>query len=282
LRVAALGGLPDAATLLQDAIRSSDEEVRSAGVRILGELATPEAQRLLVDTLKDGTFARSRVAAQLDSRAPLSLDSLQPLLDDGEPIVRYWGAKLLGDVADDPRTSGALFAAAADDDANVRAGAAESLGSDRSERATRTLVALLSDPSAPVRIHAARSIGRRGTIDAAGAVASLLRDGDWWVRTAAKRALESLGAAAVPAVAPLLQTDDEFARNGAAEILQNLGHVRVLVDRVATSANGDGHAAAGELAPILTAGGPRFGSLALEHLDQLTAARVNELVDGSS
>lgn len=264
LRVAALGGLPDAATLLQDAIRSSDEEVTWAGIRILGELATPQAQGMLVETLRDGTFARSRVAAQLDGRAPLSVDTLRPLLEDAEPIVRYWGAKLLAHASDAPVARDALVAAAADDSANVRAGAAESLGRNRSERATQTLVSLLVDPSPLVRIHAARSIGRRGTIAAAGQVASLLRDRDWWVRTAAKRALESLGAAAVPAVTPLLQADDEFARNGAAEILQNLGLVRVLVDRVAASANGDGQAAAAELAPILAAGGARFASLALE------------------
>ena len=141
LRVAALGGLPDAAALLEDAVHSPDDDVSAAGVRILGELETPTAQDLLVETLKDGSFARSRVAAQLDGHAPLSLDTLQPLLDDAEPIVRYWGAKLLVPGADDSSATDALVDAAADADANVRAGAAESLGRDRSARATDTLVA---------------------------------------------------------------------------------------------------------------------------------------------
>jgi len=284
LRVAALGGLPDAAGLLQDAIRSSDDEVTSAAIRILGELATPQAQRVLVETLRDGAFARSRIAAQLDGCAQLSVDALQPLLEDAKPIVRYWGVKLLAQAAVNPVASDALVAAAADEDASVRAGAAESLGRDRSERATQTLAFHLVDSSAAVRLHAARSLGRRGTIVAAEQVASLLRDRDWWVRTAAKRALENLGGAAATAGAPLLPANDEFARNGAAEVLQNLGVVRTLVDRVAALTKGsrDGQAAAAELAPIFAAGGPRFALLALEHLDQDAGLRAREVMKGAS
>lgn len=282
LRVAALGGLRDAPALLEQATRSSDEEVQAAGVRILGELGTPEAQDMLVDTLKNGTFARSRVAAQLEVNEPLSVETLQPLLEDEEPNVRYWGAKLLANASDDPVATDALVTAATDADANVRAGSAESLGRQPSELATETLVTLLDDTAPQVRLHAARSIGRRGTVSAARKVASLLRDRDWWVRTAAKRSLERLGTGALPAVVPLLETNDEFARNGAAEILQNVGVVRELVDRVAGSTNGDGEITAEELAPILAAGGDRFAALAVEHLDQKTGNRVNEIVDGVS
>ncbi|MFL5961974.1 MAG: HEAT repeat domain-containing protein [Gaiellaceae bacterium] len=280
LRVAALGGLPEATTVLRDAIRSPDEEVQAAGVRILGELGTPAAQSVLVEALKEGAFARSRLAAQL-GRASLSVETLRPLLEGTEPIVRYWGAKLLQHASDSPDAGDALLAAAADNDANVRAAAAASLASDASDQATRTLVALLGDASAHVRLHAARSIGRRGTVSAVDDVASLLRDQDWWVRTSAKRALENLGSEAVPAVMPYVRTGDEFARNGAAEILQNLGLVRTLVDRVATATNGDGEAAAAELALILRAGGPRFASLALEHLDHDSSARVHAIVSGT-
>lgn len=277
LRVAALGGLPEAATLLQEATRSPDEEIQAAGVRILGELGTPAAQHLLVELVRTGAFPRSRVASQLDG-ASLSVEMLRPLLDDTEPVVRYWGAKLLERASDNPAASDALLTAAADDDANVRAAAAGSLAGDPSEQATEALVALLVDPSSHVRLHAARSIGRRGTVKAADRVASLLSDRDWWVRTSAKRALESLGAEAVPAVRPHLRTDDEFVRNGAAEILQNLGLVRTLVDRVATATNGEGEAAAAELAPILTAGGARFASLSLEHLDEDSGTRVHAII----
>jgi HEAT repeat protein len=277
LRVAALGGLPGATTLLRDAIRSPDEEIQAAGIRILGELGTPAAHDLLVETVKTGAFARSRVASQLEG-ARLSVELLRPLLDDAQPIVRYWGTKLLEHASDSLAASDALLMAAADADANVRAAAAASLAADASEQATETLLTLLVDPSSHVRLHAARSIGRRGTVKAAGQVASLLRDQDWWVRTSAKRALENLGAEAVLAVTPHLRTNDEFGRNGAAEVLQNLGLVRTLVDRVATATNGEGEAAAVELAPILIAGGARFASLAVEHLDHDSGARVHAIV----
>lgn len=277
LRVAALGGLPDATVFLRDAVRSPDKEVQAAGIRILGELGTPAAHAVLVEALKVGTFARSRIAAQLEG-ASLSVETLRPLLDDTEAIVRYWGAKLLEYASASLGAGDALLRAAADDDANVRAAAAASLASNGSEQATRALLALLEDASAQVRLHAARSIGRRGTVGAAEQVASLLRDRDWWVRTSAKRALESLGTEAVPAVMPYVRTNDEFARNSAAEVLQNLGLVRTLVDRVATATNGDREVAAAELAPILSAGGSRFASLALEHLDGDGSARVHALV----
>ncbi len=281
LRVAALGELPDALTVLEGALRSTDEELQAAGVRILGELGTPGAQRLLIKTLRTGAFARSRVAAQLEDTA-LSLELLSPLLADEQPIVRYWGAKLLQYAGAGPGVTDALVAAATDEDANARAGAAASLAADASPRATDCLVALLDDTSPPVRLHAARSLGRRGTLGSADHVAQLLGDGDWWVRTAAKRALESLGDEVVDAIKPHLVQDDEFARNGAAEVLQNLGLVRTLVDRVATSPAGEDTSAARELAPILSAGGDRFASLALEHLDHDGSARVHSVVDGLS
>jgi HEAT repeat protein len=281
LRVAALGGLPEATTLLRDAIRSPDEEIQAAGVRILGELGTPAAQYLLVEMVRMGAFARSRVASQLEGGS-LSVEMLRPLLDDTQPIVRYWGAKLLEHASDGVAASDALQTAAADDDANVRAAAAASLAGDTSEQATEALLGLLVDPSAHVRLQAARSIGRRGTVKAAHQVASLLSDQDWWVRTSAKRALENLGAEAVLAVTPHLRTDDEFGRNGAAEILQNLGLVRTLVDRVATATHGESEAAAAELAPILVAGGARFASLAVEHLDHDSGTRVHAAVGALS
>jgi HEAT repeat protein len=282
LRVAALGGVPDAVTLLQAAASSPDEEVASAGIRILGELATPQAQSVLVETLRVGNFSRSRVAAQLDRLAPLSVHTLSPLLEDPDPNVRYWGAKLLARSPDEPAAGGALVAAARDENANVRAAAAEGLGREQSESGAQTLISLLLDPSASVRTHAARSIGRRRTTTAADPLAALLGDPDWWVRTAAKRALERLGAAAVPAVTPLLRTADEFARNGAAEILQNLGLVHALVDRIADPTSGDVEAAAGGLAHILEAGSARFALLALEHLDQDARDRTRAIVNGGS
>ena len=277
LRVAAIGGLPEAMALLQQAIRSADEEIRAASVRILGELGTPAAHKVLIETLRNGSFAPSRVASQLEGTSP-SLEALLPLLEDAAPIARYWGAKLLESTPDSAAATGALLEAADDDNANVRAAAAGSLRGNPSEPATRALVALLKDSSPHVRLHAARSLGTRGTVAAATEVASLLGDRDWWVRSSAKRALEDLGSQAVPAVVQRLGTNDEFEGNGAAEVLRNLGVVRTLVDHVAASTGGDGGAAATQLAPILLAGGKRFTSLALEHLHHDEGTRVRTLV----
>lgn len=279
LRVAALGGLPDADALLDRALLSSDEEVRSAAIQNLGELDSLQARRVLVESLRVGTFVRSRVAAQLEGRSPISLRVLRPLLEDARPIARYWGAILLAPLAHEPEARDALLIAAVDDRAEVRAGAAESLRRGHSGSATQMLISLLRDRSARVCIHAARSLGRRRAVVAAKPLASLLRDSNWSVRRAAKGALVEIGGLSAAAVSPLLDGKDEFARNGAAEVLQGLGVVRGLVDDLEESTESARRAAAADLAPILSAGGDGFTTAALGHLGEAADARAHHLID---
>jgi HEAT repeat protein len=231
-RIAALSRLaharhPSAPRLLRRALRDDDVSVEAAAVRALGELGDEHAVELLLEALREGRVARSRVAAQLEQLHPLPGARLLPLLRDPEPAVRFWGATLLAPYPGIGQES--LVAATRDPDPNVRAAAVETLGSRGGRGAGEAALELLDDPAWFVRVHAARSAGHLLGASAAPEIARLLSHGRWWVRTAAKDALRGIGAEAIPALVPVLGSDDAFARNGAAEVLQDIG----LVDHLA-------------------------------------------------
>jgi len=260
---------PLAVPLLEDALRSGDEETAAAAVALLGEVGDLRAARALVDALSANSFARSRIAAQLDrSRDPVP-QLLVPLLYDADPQLRFWGATLLARYAGQPRIDLELTRAARDDAPATRAAAVESLAARRSEAARPTAVALLRDPVWFVRAHAARALHSLGGDDG-GLVAPLLADESWWVRAAAKETLEAQPAFALATLVEYLQHDDRFARNGAAEVLQNTGVLDLLLaDERELDTTGR----------ILAAGGRRLARTAAarngldpERLEQLAAA----------
>ena len=249
-RIAALSRLarlrhPVSPHLLSKALADPDPVVASAAVRALGSIGDRWAIEFLVQALRSGSGPRSRIAAQLERLAPAPGPLLQPLLRDPDPAVRFWGATLIGPYAD--RGEYDLAGLTRDEDANVRAAAAEALGSRRGDVAAEATVALLVDPVWFVRVHAVRAAGQTAGPRAAPAIAELLADEKWWVRTATKDALRGMGHEAIPALAAVLSSPDGFARNGAAEILQDIG----LVDQLALEDPGSPL-----LAQIYAAGGP--------------------------
>lgn len=225
----------------------TDSEVVAAAIRDLGALGDEWAIELLVEALRDGRAPRSRIAAQLERRAPAPGIHLLHLLRDADPAVRFWAATLLGpyegfgDIA--------LVALAGDEDDNVRAAAVEALANRSGAEVRQAVLGLLDDPVWFVRVHAARAAGHVAGASAAPAIARLLGDERWWVRTAAKDALEGMGPDAVPALLPVLASSDKFARNGAAEVLQDIG----LVDHLALE-----EPRSPLLAKIYAAGGTKF------------------------
>jgi HEAT repeat protein len=170
---------------------------------------------------------------------------LLPLLRDPDPVVRFWGATLIGPY--EALGEADLIDLTRDDDANVRAAAVEALGGRSGEEAASAALALLDDPAWFVRVHAARSAGQLAGARGAFEITRRLGDARWWVRTAAKDALRSLDREAIPALVPVLSSPDRFARNGAAEVLQDIG----LVDHLALE-----EPDSPLLAQIYAAGGP--------------------------
>lgn len=236
LRILSVVDERSALPLLEDALRA-DEDLATAAAAVLGTMASVPAGRVLADAVGDATVPDSRLAGYLDSHPRDVADVVLGLAADPDSARRYWGVSLLTRHAGDPAALEQLRRAAADGEPDVRAAAAEALGS-APDGGIAELRALVADEAWFVRAHAARALGARRAPGAATAVAPLLADSNWWVRSSAKDALASFGRAAESAVASYLEHADAFARNGAAEVLERIGVVDVAL-AAAVDAPGD-------------------------------------------
>ena len=277
LRILSLAGSSIAKPELARALRDSDPDVVGGAVSILGSRSDLESAAMLVDALREGRYARSRIAAHLDAFPRPLTDLLRPLLEDPDPANRQWAATLLGRYPD-PETELELATLIVDDDPQVRASTLKSLARTKSRLAGPAAVAALADPVWFVRVHAARALGRLGQVDRASDLVTLLADEQWWVRTAAKESLQELGTDVAPAVLPALRSDDRFVRDGVAEVLQNIGFVDELIRRLE-------HAPHDELAlrvlrSIFQNGGAAVAGAAVKRSAAAGASRAATLLDG--
>src|SRR5260221_6831660 len=112
--------------LIGRAVADGDADVVGVAVQLLGDLGDEWAVGELIEILRSGRCARSRVATELDALTPGIGRRLVRLLRDDDPLVRVWGATLLG------RCPGIGWARLAemmhDPDPNVRAAAVEAIG----------------------------------------------------------------------------------------------------------------------------------------------------------
>ena len=161
LRTLVHAGEPRARLLLRRALADDDQDVVGAAVRLLGELGDDWAVGELIETLQNGSYARSRVATQLDALLPKIGRKLVRLLRDDEPAVRFWAATLLGRCPG--MASARLVALTSDPDANVRAAAVEAIGEQGNWKALAAAEARLEDDVWFVRVHACRSVGLAGS-----------------------------------------------------------------------------------------------------------------------
>ena len=218
---------PSAPWLVRRVLEDPDPRITNAAIRTLGDIGDDWAIDMLIDALKRGHASRSRIAAELEELAPRPGERLLLLLRDWNPIVRFWGATLLGPYPE--LGTETLIELTWDQDPNVRAAAVETLGTRTDKAVGAALLARVDDSEWFVRVHAARAVGHVLGAEAAPTLTRLLADERWWVRTAAKDALRGMAADAVPALLAMLSHEDRFARNGAAEVLQDIGFVDFLV-----------------------------------------------------
>src|SRR5690606_2010076 len=184
---------PQAIELLARALESPSAEVASVGLTLLGRSTNPRAAEILIGALKAKTHPPSRIAVHLERSPVRPAEGYRQLLDDPDPVTRFWGATLLADFPGVEWVERALPPLVRDPDPRVRKAAIQSLGMVGDDLAADAALQLLEDPSPFVREHAARALGELGRIDAAESVTKLLADPDWWVRSAAKSALEQMG-----------------------------------------------------------------------------------------
>ena len=267
---------PQIIEILMRAIESSCTEVASVGLTLLGMSSDERAPGILIDALKQRKHSPSRIAVHLEHSPLRPASAYRPLLGDGDPVVRFWGATLLAEYPEFDWVESELATLVSDADPRVRKAAIQSLGKVGDELAATAAMKLLRDPASFVRAHAARALGELERADAAAAVAELLGDRDWWVRAAAKHALEAMGSEVWPVLMRCLEHPDEFVRNGAAEVFQNLGVLDSLIVMEAAS-DEPSHAKLDLLRRIAAAGGMRMTDSLLERAGA-AAPRIRNLL----
>src|SRR4029450_2161176 len=172
---------PAVPRLLRRAPPDSDPKIPTAAIRTLGDVGDDWAIDLLVDALRDGDGARSRIASELERLAPAPGPKLVALLRDRNSVVRFWGATLLRPYPD--LAEATLIELSWAPAPNVRAAAVETLGTRQGSAVETALSARLDDSEWFVRVHAARAVGHVVGAEAAPSIARLLTERGWGVRT---------------------------------------------------------------------------------------------------
>jgi HEAT repeat protein len=192
-------------------------EVRAQAAEWAAANPSPEVVERLVAMLADpGTFAR---LTAMDSLIRIGAAAVAPL---GVAIVTGAGGRAALQVAariGDPRLAEPAQARIDDDDPAVRAWVARILGGLGGERHAAAVAAMLDDPAPEVRAAAAIALGRLGHWPAAPAVAARLSDRTWQVRRDAALALRALGAPGALLLERALRDEDPFARDMARQTL---------------------------------------------------------------
>ncbi|MGA2935153.1 MAG: HEAT repeat domain-containing protein [Methanomicrobiales archaeon] len=149
-------------SIIETLLAHPDPVSRKDAAIALGEIhdysAIVALARALHDPIKD---VRGAVATSLASKGPLAIGALTEALADGNWMVRYRAAEVLGSIRD--------------------------------ERSITALIHALEDGRDHVRYMAAKGLGKLGDRRAIGPLSAALADENEFVRRAVKGALESLG-----------------------------------------------------------------------------------------
>jgi HEAT repeat protein len=259
------------------AVDDPDVDVASVGASLIGMSDDPHAIDVMVKALREERHPASQLAVHLESSPLWTVDTVRPLLRAEEPVVRAWGASVMGRYRQEEGLEHELGLLCHDPDAGVRKAAIQSLGRVGNRIASQAARRLLNDPVAYVRAHAALALAELDRPDMAATVAVLLGDPDWWVRQAAKESLERMGPDAWPALFRCLDHSDRFVRNGAAEVIQNLG----VLDMLIVMEGATDLPSAGKidmLRRLFAAGGVRLTDSLLERVGPLVGSRTRELL----
>jgi HEAT repeat protein len=241
-------------TLLAKALNDPNGDVQGVALRSLASIAEPESFPFLIERVRAVTSSpialSDRELTAALGRFPLQVaPQLLPLLQEVNPRLRQIGVNTLREMAGVqakyPKqasfSSGQFGSEVAewiltrlpqDENPNVRAGAADLLGSFiRESEARRSLARLMRDDVWYVRLHAVRAAGNQFFGDLVLPVSTCLTDSQWRVREAAASVLVSGGQAGVRHLFEiLLTTEDAYAREQIVERLEISG---VLAEMIA-------------------------------------------------
>lgn len=192
-------------------------EVRAQAAEWAAEHPDPATSFTLVTLLEDP--ARFVRFTAMDSLIRLRAAAVEPVAAavaaPGGPVSALEAASRIGD----PRLAEPAQQRLDDPDPSVRAWAARVLGGLGGDVHAAAVAERLDDPDAEVRAAAAVALGRLGHWPSAPAIAGLLGDPDWTVRRNSALALRSLGPAGELLLQRALRDEDAFARDMAQQTL---------------------------------------------------------------
>ncbi|MES2304756.1 MAG: M56 family metallopeptidase [Gemmatimonadota bacterium] len=235
----------------------------AAAMARIARLAGRDAARTAARTRIDAGVIAARVG-RIDvglsgDKTPADTTVVNALigrLKDDDAQVRAAAARSLGRL-EDARAVPGLIVALKDDDTKVRAAAADALAQFEDPRAIGPLTALLSDPNAEVKQQALDALGNFEKGVPAAPIARLLDDPDADVRHEAAHLLGRIGdRSSSAALAKLIRDQSVDVRQAAIEALGELN------DPSAASA----------VLPALGDGNPEVRRQALETLNELKGA----------
>ncbi len=189
-------GNRDAVAPLLAARTGATAEDMAVIAEALGKLGGDDAIEALVDLLRNfNSSVRTAAALALARNKNASVaGELMLVIHDPDPIVRRWAIYALEKQDVEPRTCATLEGFLADDDAHIRAVAAEALGKLSCRNASKSLIHALRDDDVHVVINATRALGEIVAKDAVQPIGDLLRSHkSLEVRAAAAEALEKIG-----------------------------------------------------------------------------------------
>jgi HEAT repeat protein len=189
------GGLLGVSALL-DVFKYGDDLVKIRAAHSLGQISSPLAVPVLVESLSSPTKALRFEAAwalgQIKSPAPQAIKSLAMCLTDSEVSVQSQAVQALKNIGDN-QVIVAIAAMLNNPASHTRSVAARTLGQMGKDEVVPMLADRLKNDEFPyVRCDAAIALGEIGTYEAIFYLSQAIRDSDRAVRNAVLRALRQI------------------------------------------------------------------------------------------
>jgi len=215
--------LPEVQQTLEDLLKDSNSQVRSAALTALSELDLEQNIKLIASLLLDGDLDVQSKAVDLliKLRHPDTSKYLIEVLQDESEYTRRSAVEVLNEVAD-PNSIKDLLTAIGDSDWWVRSRACDALASIGGPRVLQAILKLIGDKDEDIRRSAIEILNQTKDERAVAHLITATRDEDWWVSERAVDALAEIGSKdAVPRLVEMLDENPKAIPG----VLKSLGRI---------------------------------------------------------
>jgi len=215
--------LPEVQQTLEELLKDSSRQVRSAALTALGELDLEQNIELIASLLLDSDLDVQSKAVDLliKLRHPDTSKYLIEVLKDESEYTRRSAVEVLNEVAD-PNSVKDLLTAIGDSDWWVRSRACDALASIGGPRVLQAILKLIGDEDEDIRRSAIEILNQTKDERAIAHLITATRDQDWWVSERAVDALAEIGSTdAVPRLVEMLDENPKAIPS----VLRSLGRI---------------------------------------------------------